>query len=65
MGVPLLRSVTFGASRDGHLFWWEPTEVRFEGLAADADFSPGLLDARVYAEVACELGRETIPFPPP
>jgi hypothetical protein len=64
-GVPSLRLVTFGGSREGGDFAWHPTEVRFESLAACADFSPGLLEARVYAEVACELGRETVPFPPP
>jgi hypothetical protein len=64
-GVPSLRRVTFTATEDGKSFVWHPTEVRFEGLTADADFSPGLLEARVYSEVACELGRETIPFPPP
>jgi hypothetical protein len=40
-------------------------EVRFESLAADGAFSPGLMETRLYAEVACELGRETVPFPPP
>jgi hypothetical protein len=64
-GVPSLRRVTFGASRNGGEFGWKPTEVRFESLAAETDFCPGLVEARVYAEVACELGRETIPFPPP
>jgi hypothetical protein len=64
-GVPSLRCVTFGASEEGGTFAWHPTEVRFESLTADADFSPGLLDARVYGEVACELGCETLPFPPP
>jgi hypothetical protein len=39
--------------------------VRFEGLMVEADFSPGLNETRVYAEVACDLGRETVPFPPP
>jgi hypothetical protein len=64
-GVPSLRRVTFGASRSGGDFAWHPTEVRFESLAAESAFSAGLLEARVYAEVACELGRQTIPFPPP
>jgi hypothetical protein len=64
-GVPSLRCVTFGASRRGGGFAWHPTEVRFESLAAESDFSPGLVEAWVYAEVASELGRETIPFPPP
>jgi hypothetical protein len=63
--VPSLRRVTFGASRSGSAVRWHPREVRFEGLSAGADFSPGLLEAHVYAEVACELGRETVPFPPP
>jgi hypothetical protein len=64
-GVPSLRCVTFGASLRGCTFVWHPTEVRFESQIADADFSPGLLEARVYGEVACELGCETLPFPPP
>jgi hypothetical protein len=64
-GMPCLRRVTFGVSHDGGFFGWHPTLVRFESLAAGNGFSPGLLDARVYGEVACELGRETIPFPPP
>jgi hypothetical protein len=64
-GVPSLRLVSFGRSRTGGDLAWHPTEVRFESLAACADFSPGLLEARVYAEVASELGRETVPFPPP
>jgi hypothetical protein len=64
-GVPSLRLVTFGGSRTGAELGWHPTEVRFESLSASADFSPGLLEARVYGEVACELGRETVPFPPP
>jgi hypothetical protein len=63
--VPSLRLVTFGGSREGGELGWHPTEVRFESLSASADFSPGLLEARVYGEVACELGRETVPFPPP
>jgi hypothetical protein len=63
--VPSLRRVKFGASLNRGFFEWHPTEVRFESLNADADFSPGLLEARVYGEVACELGRETLPFPPP
>jgi hypothetical protein len=64
-GVPSLRCVTFGASRHASHFAWHPREVRFESLVADAEFSPGLLAAWVYGEVACELGRETLPFPPP
>jgi hypothetical protein len=64
-GMPSLRRVTFGASRYASGFAWHPTEVRFESLTADAEFSPGLLEAQVYGEVACELGRETLPFPPP
>jgi hypothetical protein len=64
-GVPSLRYVTFGASRNVGKFAWHPAEVRFESLAAHAKFSPGLLDARLYAEVACEMGREALPFPPP
>jgi hypothetical protein len=63
--VPSLCRVTFGASRDPGHFAWHPTEVRFESLKADAGFSPGLLEARVYGEVACEMGHETLPFPPP
>jgi hypothetical protein len=63
--VPSLRRVTFGASRGLRDFAWHPAEVRFESLSADADFSPGLLEARVYGEVACEMGHETLPFPPP
>jgi hypothetical protein len=65
LGVPSLCRVTFGAAEDGTLFIWQPTEVRFESLTADSEFSPGLLEARVYGEVACELRRETLPFPPP
>jgi hypothetical protein len=64
-GVPALRRVTFWVSKRCSTFTWQPTEVRFESLDADADFSPGLLEARVYGEVACEMGCETIPFPPP
>jgi hypothetical protein len=64
-GVPSLRCVTFGASSKFGSFAWHPTDVRFESLTADAKFSPGLLEARVYSEVACEMGCETIPFPPP
>jgi hypothetical protein len=64
-GVPSLRCLTFGASLRGCTFAWHPTEVRFESLTADAGFSPGLLEARLYGEVACELGCETLPFPPP
>jgi hypothetical protein len=64
-GVPCLRCVTFGASVHGRAFAWHPAEVRFESLAAGAEFSPSLLEARLYGEVACELGCETLPFPPP
>jgi hypothetical protein len=64
-GVPSLRRLAFGASEDGGGFVWHPTEMRFESLAADAEFSRSLLEARVYGEVACELGCETLPFPPP
>jgi hypothetical protein len=63
--VPSLRRVKFGASRKRGGFEWHPTEVRFESLNADADFAPGLLEARVYGEVAGEMGHETLPFPPP
>jgi hypothetical protein len=63
--VSSLRRVTFGASRGSRYFAWHPTEVRFESLKADADFSPGLLEARVYGEAACEMGHETLPSPPP
>jgi hypothetical protein len=65
VGAPSLRRVTFGASKKGGNFGWHPTELRFEGLTAGVDFSPGLNGTRVYAEVASELGRETVPFPPP
>jgi hypothetical protein len=64
-GVPSLRRVTFGVSKRCSTFTWQPTEVRFESLIADAALSRGLLEARVYGEVACEMGRETLPFPPP
>jgi hypothetical protein len=64
-GVLSLRRVTFGASGNASDFAWHPREVRFESVTAGAEFSPGLLEARVYGEVACELGRETLPFPPP
>jgi hypothetical protein len=63
--VPSLRCVTFGACRNACNFAWHPAEVRFESLTAGAEFLPGLLEARVYGDVACELGRETLPFPPP
>jgi hypothetical protein len=63
--VPSLRAVTFGASFGGGGFAWHPKEVRFESMVAEAEFSPGLREARVYGEVVCELGRETLPFPPP
>jgi hypothetical protein len=65
MGVPSLRRVTFAPYRYVSNFDWHPAEVRFESLAADAEFSPGLLEARVYGVVACEMGCETLPFPPP
>jgi hypothetical protein len=64
-GVPSLWRVTFGVSKFCGAFTWHPTEVRFASLKADADFSRGLLEARVYGEVACEMGCETLPFPPP
>jgi hypothetical protein len=64
-GVPSLRRVRFGASRRASGFAWHPAEVRFDSLTAASEFSPGLLQARVYGEVACELGCETLPFPPP
>jgi hypothetical protein len=60
-----LRCVTFGASRHANNFAWHSAEVRVETLTADSEFSPGLLEARVYGDVACEKGRETLPFPPP
>jgi hypothetical protein len=63
--VPSLHRVKFGASRNRGGFEWHPTEVWFESLNADADFAPGLLEARVYGEVAGEMGHETLPFPPP
>jgi hypothetical protein len=66
--VSSLRRVTFGMfgeCRDPAHFAWHPTEVRFEGVKADAGLSPGLLEARVYGEVACEMGHETLPVPPP
>jgi hypothetical protein len=63
--VPSLRRVAFGASRPDSDFFWHPREVRFEGLTADTAFSPGLLGARVYGEVACEFRHETFPVPPP
>jgi hypothetical protein len=63
--VPSLRRVTFGASRNASNFAWHPAEVRFDSLAADAEFSPGLLETRVYGEVTCEMGCETLPAPPP
>jgi hypothetical protein len=64
-GVPSLRRVTFGAGGDTKHFGWRPAEVRFGGMTADADFSPGLAHARVYAEVACLMASETVPFLPP
>jgi hypothetical protein len=77
--VPCLRRVTFGVAvpresvlrshvhpwRDPERFTWLPTEVRFEGMIARPEFSPGLEDARVYGEVAAQMGHETLPFPPP
>jgi hypothetical protein len=65
VGLPSLRRVTLGAVDDRCLFAWQPTEVRFEGMAAHARLSPGLAYARVYAEVASEMACETVPFPPP
>jgi hypothetical protein len=64
-GVPSFRRVSFGASKRCRDFAWQPTEVRFESLTADADLSRGLLGARVYGEVACKMGCESLPFPPP
>jgi hypothetical protein len=64
-GVRSLRAVTFGASSGGGRFSWHPMEVRAVSMGAEAEFSPGLLESRVYGEIACELGRETLPFPPP
>jgi hypothetical protein len=68
-GVPSLRRVTFGTSEprseDFPDFTWHPTEMRFDGLAARAESSPSLLEARLYGEVACQMGCETLPFPPP
>jgi hypothetical protein len=61
--LPSLRRATFGVSSD--CFGCHPTEVRFESMTASSVLSPGLAGARVYAEVACELGRETIPSLPP
>jgi hypothetical protein len=61
--LPSLRRMTFGSSVE--FFGCHPAEARFESMAASAAFAPGLAEARVYAEVACELGRETIPSPPP
>jgi hypothetical protein len=55
--------VTFGASRSNGHFWWQPREVRFE--SPGAEFSPDLVEGRVCCEVACEMQRETLPFPPP
>jgi hypothetical protein len=74
--VPCLRLVTFGDCDGAALLrlsrppataaiMWLPTEVRFEGMRACAEFSPGLREARVYGEVAAQMGRETLPFPPP
>jgi hypothetical protein len=63
--APSLRTVTFGVSRGGNSFGWHPTEVRFEGLATEDKLSSGLLESSVYGEVACALGCETRPFPPP
>jgi hypothetical protein len=64
-GVPSLRHVTFGAANARRICAWEPVEVRFESMIADVRVSPGLIGARVYAEVACEMACETVPFPPP
>jgi hypothetical protein len=61
--LPSLRRLTFGSFSG--FFGCHPAEVRFESMVASSDFSPGLAEARVYGEVACELGRETIPSPPP
>jgi hypothetical protein len=64
-GVPSLRRVTFGARAwEETGFAWHPTEVRFEDLVAEPMFSRGLLEARVYGEVACEMGCETLRFQP-
>jgi hypothetical protein len=64
-GLPSLRHMTFGAANARRVIAWEPVEVRFESMTAHARFSPGLAGARVYAEVACEMACETVPFPPP
>jgi hypothetical protein len=53
--LPSLRRVTFGAS-GGH-FSAHPAVVRFESMAEDPEFAPGVVEARVYGEVACEMGR--------
>jgi hypothetical protein len=64
-GMPSIRRVTFGACEKVRSFVWHPTEVRFECVTAHAEFSPDLLEARVYGEVGCEMGCETLPLPPP
>jgi hypothetical protein len=63
IGLPSLRRVTFGAF-SGRKVAWHPKEVRFVSMSAHSKISPGLAGARVYGEVACEMGRETIPLPP-
>jgi hypothetical protein len=64
-GLPSLRRVTFGAVDGTFQLAWQAAEVRFEGMAAHDNLSPGLACARVYAEVASEMACETVPFPPP
>jgi hypothetical protein len=62
LGLPALRSVTFGVCSEETR--WSPREVRFESLAAPAKSGPLAVDACVFGEVACLLGRGSFPFPP-
>jgi hypothetical protein len=62
LGLPALRSVTFGVCGDETR--WSPREVRFESLTAPAKGGPLAVGARAFGEVACVLGRESFPFPP-
>jgi hypothetical protein len=62
-GLPALRSLAFGMCGDG-FFGWNPRQVRFESLAAPVNGGPLMVGKSTFAEVACILGRESVPFPP-
>jgi hypothetical protein len=59
-----LRTLTFGAVDDEDFFgFWRPRLVRFESVKSPV--KPRLSDARVHAEVAAVMTRESRPFFPP